>query len=441
MSGRTRAVVLGASVAGLFAGRMLANFFDEVVLFDKEEFGEGVGARKAVPQGRHVHVILTPTYIALQRFLPGLVDELVANGASVLDAGRDSRVLIYGKTLTNGATQQPIIGSTRPFFEYHLRRYVMAVDGIEIKSGRRFEKWLMDDALKKVTGIVTSGIQGEQSLDADLVVDARGRGSTLIAELSAMGYGRPQVEQIDVCIDYTSREYRAIDVKPKWNFLHVSPYAPNVWKGGIIAGVEDDKWVVTQFGYFGDKAPADDNGFLQFARTLDAPDVADFLSTAEPVSEFCEIGTRTCRMIRFEKLDAFPDRLLAVADAVCSLNPIYGQGMTKAANEAVFLNQSLGDYLANHDSLDGFSDIFRRGLPDVGAEWAWQLTRAADLSFNRAVGKRNAGDKMMVRYMRRLLLRATENLDARSEIMDVIMLVKSPQSLMNPRTILRAMGL
>jgi hypothetical protein len=221
----------------------------------------------------------------------------------------------------------------------------------------------------------------------------------------------------------------------------VGPYAPDVWKGGTIASIEDDKWVVTQFAYFGDNAPADDKGFLRFAHSLDAPDVAGFLSVAEPVSDFCEISMRTCRMIRFEKLGAFPDRLLAVADAVCSLNPVYGQGMNKAANEAVFLNQSLRDYLDCHDSLDGFSDGFRCGLPGVGAEWGWQLTRAADLSFKRAVGKRKAADKLLSRYMKRLLMRAAENLDVRSEIMDAMMLSNSPQSLIRPRMILRAMGL
>ncbi|MFT5500556.1 MAG: 2-polyprenyl-6-methoxyphenol hydroxylase-like FAD-dependent oxidoreductase [Woeseiaceae bacterium] len=436
----TRAIVLGASIAGLLAGRILASFFDEVILLDKEELDDGIAARKAVPQGNHVHVILTPTYVALQRYFPGLVDNLVSQGATVRDAGSDARVMIYGQSLTNGYTGQAIIGSTRPFFENHLRQYVLAIDGVEIRSGHRFQKWLWSDSGRKITGIVARDAHGEQSLSADLFVDARGRASTLISELNEMGYGRPPVEQVEVGLGYTSRLYRTTDFRPDWNFLYVNPYAPGMWKGGIIAGVEDDKWVVTQFGYFNDHPPADEAGFMQFARSLDAPDVADFLSSAQPASAFCRIGMRDCKIFRFEKLDAFPERLLAVGDTVCSLNPVYGQGMTKAANEAVYLRRSLEEHMLKNLTLDGFSNKFRRGLPDAGANWGWQLTRAADLSFRKAIGNRSAVDALMVRYMKRLLLRATNNLDARSGIMDATMLIKPPQTLLRPGMIMHAFG-
>lgn len=437
---RKRAVVLGASIAGLLAGRVLADFFDDVVLVDKDRLDDQATVRKAVPQGNHVHVILTPTYLTLQRFLPGLIDDLIRHGAPVFDAGQDIRVLLRSKALKNGRTSQPIIGSTRPFFEHHLRRHVMQLSNVEIRSGHRVSRWLMDCDGTRVTGVTAACHGRDKIISADLVVDARGRASTLAAELASAGFEMPATELVGVGLGYTSRLYRVRERAPDWSLLYMNVYEPSTPKGGVIARVENDNWLVTQYGYFGQHAPPDDAGFLRFARSLESPDVERFLTGAEPVSEFCKIGIRECRMMRIDKLDASPDRLLAIGDTVCHLNPVYGQGMTKAANEAAYLWRTLADHLADTDCLDGFADEFRRGLPDVGASWAWRLTKGADLSFAAAIGERRIADLLMVCYMKRLLTRATESLETRSRIFDATMLAKPPHSLLEPRMILRAMG-
>ncbi len=112
-----RAVIVGASVAGLFAGRVLADHFDEVLLLDKETLNQGPSPRKAVPQGNHIHGILTPTFHNLKRFLPELIDDLIRNGAHMFDGGRDWKFHVYGNFLMKGETGQALIGSTRPFLK------------------------------------------------------------------------------------------------------------------------------------------------------------------------------------------------------------------------------------------------------------------------------------------------------------------------------------
>ncbi len=435
-----RAVVIGASVAGLFAGRVLADYFDEVILVDKEGLDGGATPRKAVPQGNHIHGILTPTYHVLQRYLPDLIDELIDNGAHVFDGGRDWRFHVYGNVLTQGETGQTLIGSTRPFFEHHLRRCVSAVQNIEIRAGHRFGNWLTGAGNKGIEGVVVENGAGTVELAADLLVDARGRASTLSKELVDFGFDAPEEELVGVDLGYTSRMYRAADFSPDWNLLILNPSAPEKWIGGLIEKVENEQFIVTQFGYFGDHAPADDDGFLQRARTLDIPDIAEFLEVAEPVSDFQRFGTKQTSMRRFDKLDAFPERLLVIGDAVCNLNPIYGQGMTKAAREADHLWNALSGHLAQNESMDGFADSFRRSLPGAGAAWAWQLTSGADLGYPQTTGKRQPIGPFMGWYMKRLFMRSASSLDARERLFDALMLVKAPENLFKPGMILHALG-
>lgn len=435
------AIVVGASVAGLFAGRILADYFDRVTLIDKEPLNGGATPRKAVPQGNHVHGILPPTYDVLKRFLPQVIDDLLADGARLFDGGSDFRFFVMGNWLTQGETGQTLIASTRPLFEHHLRRNVAAFQNIEILCEHRFKQWLSDEDGKRITGVEVESANGEQHLGADLVVDARGRASTLPDELAALGSEPTPEERVGIDLGYTSRLFRAPGFDDGWGFLIINPEVPTGFRGGVAERVENDLWMITLFGYFDDHAPATEEGFLAFARSLAKPDIADFVEGAEPASDFRRYGTPVCTMRRFEQLDAFPERLLAVGDTVCNLNPTYGQGMTKAAREADFLGRLLKDHLFGSGSLDGFSEVFRKGLPNAGAEWAWQLTTGADFAFPQTTGERPKGSGFMGWYMSRLFTRAAKDLDTRKRVFDVTMLIESPDALMRPRMVLHALGL
>ena len=437
-----RAIVVGASVAGLFAGRVLADYFEEVVLFDKERLDEGPAPRKAVPQGGHIHAILSPTFRILKRFVPEVVDDLIAGGAHVFDGGRDWRFHIHGRYLATGETGQRLIGSSRPFFEHHLRNRVKEVPNIDLRADHRFSRWLTTPGNARVAGVVVENGAAEAGVAADLTIDARGLGSSLPTELNEMGYEAPREDVVGVDLGYTTRIYRQPSSSPDWTLLIVNPSAPKSWAGGLIEHIEDDRWIVTQFGYFGDHAAAEENAFLQWARGLPVPDIADFLEAAEPVSNFRRFETPKCSMRRLERLKRFPDRLLVMGDAVCRLNPIYGQGMTKAAREAEYLFDSLSAHFVRSSSLDGFCERFRRTLPAAGAEWAWQLTRGADLGYPQTTGKRQPViGAFMGWYFKRLFEQSASSLDARKRLFDVLMLVDSPDRLMRPRMIRHAFGL
>ena len=436
-----RAVVVGASITGLFAARALSDFFKSVVVLDGDVFETGTNPRKAVPQGNHMHAILPPAYQALKELMPEVIDKLLEGGAHLFDGGRDMKWRHLGHWLTQGETGRTFIGSTRPFFEYHLRQHVEAIENVTILSGHRFREWKIDPSGERVLGVLAQGPKEQVDLESELTVDARGSGSQLPKELVALGFEKSATEVVEVDLTYTSGLFQAPDFSPGWNLLLMDPDAPRKWTGGILQRVEADRWIVTQWGYFGARAPTDDLGFKAFAESLDEPDIADFLGLAKPASECRQYRIPKCYLHRFDQLQRFPDRLLAMGDAVCKLNPIYGQGMTKAAKEGLFLWESLSRLGENGSDLSGFSDQFRLAMGNVGAHWAWQLTSGSDLAYPQAKGKRPLNLNFMNWYVGRLFARAETRLEVRKALMDAMALVKLPESIMRPHLILRALGL
>ncbi len=174
---------------------------------------------------------------------------------------------------------------------------------------------------------------------------------------------------------------------------------------------------------------------------MDEPDIGDFLGLAEPISEYRQYRIPKAYLHRFDRLKKFPDRLLVLGDAVCKLNPIYGQGMTKTAKEGYFLWESLSRVRESGSDLSGFSDQFRREMGNVGANWAWQLTSGSDLAYPQARGERPFNLNFINWYVKRLFASAETKLEVRKALMDAMALVKPPESIMRPRLILRALGL
>ncbi len=436
----SQAIVIGASVTGLFAARAVADFFEKVIVIEKDTLEPNASPRKGVPQGNHIHGILPPTYAALKKLMPEVIEQLISHGAHIFDGGSDLKWRHFGKWLARGETGQTFIGSTRPFYEYHLRKYVAGLNNVEFKQGYRFSEWRTDPSGKSVLGIVAKGPDEEIQLDSDLTVDARGSASTLPKELPDLGFDAPETEIVEADISYTSCFFIAPDFSPDWNLLLLNPNAPKGWLGGVMERVEDNRWIVTLWGYFGENAPSDDDGFQAFAQALDAPDISEFLQNATPVSGYKRNRIPQFYLHRFDRLKNFPDRLLVMGDAVCKLNPIYAQGMTKAAKEGVFLWESLLALTNKGSNLDGFSENFRRKIGNVGANWAWELTSGSDLAYPQTRGKRPLKLNFINWYVKHLFGRAEERLEVRKALMDALSLAKPPDSLMRPGLAFRVLG-
>ena len=434
-----QAVVVGASIAGLFAARALSDFFERVIVIDRDTLDSGSRPRKAVPQGNHVHAILPPAYQSLQDLMPDVIETLLRDGAHLFDGGRDIKWWHLGRWLVRGETGQTFLGSTRPLFECRLRQCVQALGNVDIRPGVTFSGW-KTDASQRVLGVYVEDADGQVDLSSDLAVDARGSASTLLRELVELGFGEVETERVKVDLSYTSCLFRSPDFSPGWSLLLMDPRAPKEWTGGVMERVESNQWIVTLWGYFGERAPADDTGFREFAESLNQPDIVEFLEQAQPVSDYRRYLVPECHLHHFDRLKHFPGRLIVMGDAVCTLNPIYGQGMTKAAKEGAFLRKSL-THLAAEADLSGLCDRFRRTMGNVGANWAWQLTTGSDLAYPQTVGKRPAGLNLINWYVGRLFASAETSLESRRALTDAMALVQPPESIMRPRLLLRALGM
>ena len=433
---RDRAVVLGASVAGLLAARVLADFYAEVVVVDRDPLGPGTGPRRGTPQAHHLHGLLARGHQVLEELLPGLTSELVGAGAPVGDMLADTRLSFGGHRFRQGTSGLTAVCVSRPTLESTIRRRVMSFARVRLLGGRDVLGLVTASDGRRVAGAKVIGRadgSAEERLDADLVVDATGRGSRLPGWLEAAGYPAPLRERVAVRVGYASRQYRLASGALGSDLVIVSAPTPERPRGGALSLIEGGRCLVTLMGVLGDHPPTDPPGFERFAADLALGDVREVLRDAQPLEG--PVGFRYPASVRtrYDRLRRFPDGLVVIGDAICSLNPIYGQGMTVAALEAV----ALGRHLADGRALSA-----RGYARDAGrvSGLAWDLATTADLAFPEVEGRRTVAGRVLGRYVARIQAGAAHDARLGTAFLRVTSMVDPPQSLFAPSVVARTMA-
>ena len=385
-----QAVVVGAGMAGLAAARALADYFEHVVVLERDTLPLDASHRTGTPQSRHVHGLLGGGQGALGDLFPGFEHDLAAAGAVLLRVGLDVRIETPGYDPFPRRDLGWIAYSmSRPLIESIVRERVERHPNITIcqRCRARFVVPTSDGA--GVAAIHFENGDGKsETLPADLVVDASGRGNLTSAFLESVGLRQPEETVIGVDIGYATAVFAIPDDHTAdWKGVRTVGLASQRRGGGLMLPLEGDRWMLTLGGRRGDKPSGDWAGFMAYAQKLRTPTIYDAVERAERLDEVARFGFPASVCRHFEQLEAFPRGLLPFGDAICRFNPIYGQGMSVAAQEACLLHQLLRKRAETADPLAGLASAFFTGAGAL-IDTPWTLAAVADFAFPGTDGQR-----------------------------------------------------
>lgn len=429
-----QALVLGGSIAGLLAARVLSEHYRQVLVVDRDKVIGVSDPRRGAPHAVHAHGLHARGHLIMEELFPGLTAELSESGVPTGDLG-EMRWFFNARRLRPAHTGLVSVTAPRPVLENHVRDRVAALSNVTFLEHCDVLGLVATARQDRIVGArLLSRTEGsdEEVVEADLVADATGRGSRTPAWLAELGYDRPAEERVKIGLAYTTRHYRS---RPEMfeGVQSINPVAsPAHPRGAFFGQVGSDLCILSLTGILGDYPPTEPEAFLDFVHSLPVPDVYEAVRDAEALDTPVSFRFPASVRRKYEKLTRFPDGLIVLGDAACSFNPVYGQGMSVASLEAIALREHLR----------------REGAPQPGQLFTeiakvidvpWEISAGGDLDFPGVEGRRTLKTRVGNAYMSRLQYAATKDAKVTEGFMRVAGLVDRPQSLMRPTMVARVL--
>ncbi len=447
---RCHAVVVGAGMGGLLAARVLARHFGRVTILERDALapeGPGGGRRKGVPQGRHLHSLAARGWEILERYFPGLDDELAAAGCPELDQAGDAITDLPAGRLPRFRSGITMRAASRYGLEERVRRRVEAEPSVHFLTGREVIG-LVTGEDGAVAGVRTrlrdgSAVGAEEVVAADLVVDASGQSSRAPRWLEKLGYDAPEEEVVDARLGYATRWYRVPEgFSGDWKGVSILPGWPHSPRGGTMRRVEGGFWTVVLVGIGGDYPPTDEDAFVEFARSLHSPTIYEAIKDAEPASPVYGYRGTANRRRLYDRV-RLPENFLVFGDAACVLNPSYGSGMTAAALSVEALDGCLRELKRRAPGLtvrlDGLGRRFHKGQRRAVAP-CWTLTANSDRQWaSENLDGLGPARRVLHRVSEEVMGLAVEREDVARALLETKNLLKSPFALLRPGILLPAL--
>jgi 2-polyprenyl-6-methoxyphenol hydroxylase-like FAD-dependent oxidoreductase len=425
---REHAIVIGGSMAGLLAARVLADHVEQVTIIDRDRFPAEPVFRPGTPQARHTHVLLLRGQQILETLFPGLKAELADAGVPMFDWCADmARHGPHGWALRFPSDFQ-VYSCSRHLLEWSIRRRLARHPAVHFREACRVTDLLMDESGSQVLGVKLverspEAARAGTTLAADMVIDASGRDSRAPQWLANHGYAAPTETVIDSKVGYATRYYR-IDPSQATNLKGLGIYTQT--RGSGFLEIEGSRWSVTLTGFGQDAPPSDEAGFQAFIHKFERTELVSALQHAQPISPIYGYRRTENRWRHYERLDRRPENFLILGDAVCALNPTYGQGLTAAALAALDLDHCLRQGSFNNPALR-FQRRLARSL-----RAPWLMATSADSQAMGSHTSQSLASRLMHRYIDQLYGLTRRNRRVALARYRVMHLLAPPISLLSP---------
>jgi len=427
------AIVMGGSIAGILAARVLSDFFKEVIIIEKDEKSSFSKKRKSIPQGSHLHVLLDGGLKVFDELFPNFSKDLKSKGSIIVDSQNDVAWYHFGVWKTRYISKLKASFQSRPFLEHHLRnRLLEQCQNIKLLDSTNITGLNYDSKKDRIIGVK---IENNKIINANFIIDATGRTSSNYKWLKEHDLETPYEEKIKIGMGYTSMLFKPKQEYLKncnWKALFVYPYAPYNTKYGAVIPIEKDKngdrYMVALSGALEDHASRDKEGFLNHAKLLANDKIYQFIKNSSSISDFSYFKSPENIRRYYEKLSNPPKGIISIGDTIAVVNPIYGQGMTVIAYEAKALQKSLKQGLKNIETR-----YYKEITPTINI--AWDVTSGEDFRYPQVRGKRSLKLKFQNIYSKHLFILSGSNRNVWHDFAQVLHFIKHPLNIFRPHMV------
>jgi 2-polyprenyl-6-methoxyphenol hydroxylase-like FAD-dependent oxidoreductase len=438
-----QAVVIGGGVGGLAAAAAVSDYFEDVIVLERDELPDQTMPRAGTPQARHAHALLGGGERALESLFPGFTTALTEAGAVRYRVGLDMLHEMPGyKPFPQRDLGWDAYAMSRPLIEFTVREKLRHRPNVTLQDKSRAIRLVTTEDGRAVSAVelVASG-GASKTLGADLIIDASGRGAMTLDALKATNGPLPTESVVGIDMAYATCLFAIPDDRPRqWKCVLTFPAPPQGKRAAIIFPIEGNRWIVSLGGAHGDTPPGDLDGFLAFAKELPTTTIYRAIKHAEPLSEVARFAFPESVRRHFERLESFPRGLLPLGDSVCRFNPIYGQGMTVAAKEACVLRDLLAASVSASDPLEGLGPAFFAAIQEV-IDTPWTAAAVTDFIYPETRGDRPADLETTLKFGQAIVRLAARDANVHKLRMEVLNLLKPRSVFRDPALVDRVRAL
>ncbi len=442
--GHGTAVVVGGSIAGIAAAKVLSETFDKVIVLEKDAPHTRREGRPGAAQGWHLHHLLTAGRIELERFFPGIIDDMVREGAFDVDMAAQYRIRLGGTWKKPGTGPIQIVCAARPLLEWCVRRRLDGEPRISFRYESEVADLVYDRADDTVVGVAIAGDGDELGvIPAEFVVDASGKNTRFPEFLDRIGIGAPEVEQ-DIINCFYSTMFHHVPPERQWDDkVMVICYAYRPYEDTYAAQYYTDSsrsiLSTSLVAYNCYSPPRTAQEFREFANRMPSAVIGENIDGLEPASPIYNFRYPNMLRLHYEKKRNLPRALVVVGDAYTSADPVSGLGMTLALKEV----REMQLLLAKYGPTD--PDLPRRYFRTIAklADTAWFVIREQNLRFDWLKDvdkKRPFYFGALTWYMDRVMELVHDDPETYNEFLAVVHLVKPAAALMTPKVAARVVG-